>query len=159
MDDNWNPRNNRSDDGQWDRWNSNASNSSYYNQPVHKPYGQSFSMASFVLGVLSVTTGCCGFSLPLGALGILFALLVHRKGRKLNSTAKSGLTLSCIGVFLGICTIIYVQLTMPRILQQFQDGDPNSSGTTYGTDYDNYINYLNRYYDYIRNRYGISVEE
>ena len=159
MDDNWNPRNNQSGNGPWDRWDSNASNSSYYNQPVHKPYGQSFSMASFVLGVLSVTTGCCGFSLPLGALGILFALLVYRKGRKLNSTAKSGLALSCIGVFLGICAIIYVQLTLPRILQQFQDNDPNSSGTTYGTEYDNYINYLNRYYDYLRNRYGLPIEE
>lgn len=160
MDDNWNPQNNRSGNGQWDRWNSNAANSSYYNQPVHKPYGQSFSTASFVLGVLSVTMGCCGFALPLGALGILFALLVYRKGRKLNSTAKSGLALSCIGVFLGLCTIIYVQLSMPRLLQWLQENrSQNSSDTAYGTEYDNYINFINRYYDYLRNRYGLPVEE
>ena len=46
------------DNGQWDRWNSNASNSSYYNQPVHKSQGQAFSTAALVCGIVSVTT-CC----------------------------------------------------------------------------------------------------
>ena len=59
------------DNGQWDRWNSNASNSSYYNQPTHRPYNQGFAIASLVLGLLSVTLGCCGLSIPLGAMGIL----------------------------------------------------------------------------------------
>lgn len=159
MDDNWNPRNNQSDHSQWDRWDSDASNSSYYNQPVHRPYGQGFSFASFLLGVLSVTLGCQGISLPLGALGILFALLVYRKGRKLNHTAKSGLVLSCIGVFLGLFTI-YIQLAMPQFLQKLQEtGSRTSSDAAYDTEYGSYKDFLDRYYDYFRNLYGIPVEE
>lgn len=159
MDDNWNPRNNRSDNGQWDRWNSNASNSSYYNQPVHKPYGQGFSLASFILGLLSITIGCCGFSLPLGALGIMFALLVHRKGRRLNGTAKSGLILSCIGAFLGLCAILYIQFLMPQFLQWMEERGQNISETSYGAEYEDYIEYLNQYYDFLRNHYGFPFEE
>ena len=60
---NWNQK----DQGQWDRWDSSASNSSYYNQPTHRPYNQGFAIASLVLGLLSVTLGCCGLSIPLGA--------------------------------------------------------------------------------------------
>lgn len=156
MDDNRNSRNNQSDGSEWDRWNSNASNSSYYNQPVHRPHGQAFSYASFLFGMLSVTIGCCGISLPLGALGLLFALLVHRKGKKLNHTAKSGLVLSCIGIFLGLFSI-YISLMMPQTLQRLQP--QNASETTYGTEYDNYIDYINQYYNYLRNRYGIPIEE
>ena len=159
MDDNWNSRNNKSDNGQWDRWNSNASNSSYYNQPVHKPYGQSFSLASFILGLLSITLGCCGFSLPLGALGILFALLVYRKGRRLNSTAKSGLVLSCIGTFIGLCALLYVLVITPRFLRWMEENGQNLSETSYGTEYDNYIDYLNQYYNYLKMQYGFPVEE
>ena len=155
MDDNWNPRNNQ-DDRKWDRWDSNASNSSYYNQPVHKPYGQAFSYASFLIGMFSVTRGCCGFSLPFGALGLLFALLVYRRGKKLNHTAKSGLVLSCIGIFLGLFAI-YITFVMPQILQRLQP--QNSSDATYGTEYNNYLDYINRYYDYLMNRYGIPMEE
>ena len=63
MDNNWNGNN-----GQRDRWNSSASNSSYYNQPTHRPYGQTFSIASAICGLLSMTTSCTIIlSLPLGA--------------------------------------------------------------------------------------------
>lgn len=156
MDGNWNQRNNRSDDSQWDRWNSNASNSSYYNQPVHKPYGQGFSFASFILGVLSVTIGCCGISLPLGALGILFALLVYRKGKKLNNTAKSGLVLSCIGAVLGVLIIIYSLLTLPSLMNQLREEIDQAQSSSMP---DAYTDFLNRYYDYLSNYYGIPVEE
>ena len=159
MDDNWNPRNNQSDDDQWDRWDSNASNSSYYNQPVHKPYGRGFSNAAFLLGALSVTVGCGGISLPLGALGILFALLVYRKGRKLNSTAKSGLVLSCIGAVLGLWTI-YIQFTMPNMLQRLQEiGAQNLSKATYGSEYDGDSGFTERSYNFLRIRHGNPVEE
>lgn len=156
MDGNWNQRNNRSDDSQWDRWNSNASNSSYYNQPVHKPYGQGFSMASFILGVLSVTIGCCGISLPLGALGIFFALLVYRKGKKLNSTAKSGLVLSSIGAVLGVFLIIYSVLTLPSLMNQLREQIDQAESSSMP---DAYTEFLNRYYELLSDYYGIPVEE
>ena len=125
MDDNGNSRNNRSDDNQWDRWNSNASHSSYYNQPVHRPHGLGFSYASFLLGLWSITLCCCGifciFAVPCAALGILFALLVYRKGKKLNSIAKSGIILSCIGSVIGILAFLYYLFAAPLILQQLQN--------------------------------------
>lgn len=145
-------RNNGYDDENWDRWNSNSSHSSYYNQPTHRPYGQAFAIASLVLGMLSVTVGCCGISLPLGALGILFALLVRRKGRPLESTARTGLTLSIIGfimgIFLAICTLVFIPLLM-------QNDAYREWFNTYfrvGTDFDEYL-------EYIQNYYGISFTE
>ena len=95
MDNNWNGGNWNGNDRQ-DRWNSNASNSSYYNQPTHRPYGQSFSIASAVCGLLSMTTSCTiVLSLPLGALGILFAVLAYRAKKKINNTCVTGIILSC----------------------------------------------------------------
>jgi hypothetical protein len=105
------------DQNQWDRWNSTASNNSYYNQPTHTPYDQGFSIASLVMGILSVTLGCCGLSLPFGALGILFALLCYRKGKRLrNSNARFGLYLSIFGCVYGIGVIIYSLVQLPTML-------------------------------------------
>ena len=104
---------------EWDKWNSNASNSSYYNQPTHKPYGQAFSIASAACGLLSLMT-CCTIvlSLPLGALGLLFAVLAHRKGRKMNTQCVTGITLSCIGLVTALSMIVYsfVMLNAQRYL-------------------------------------------
>lgn len=102
----------------WDRWNSNASNSSYYNQPTHRPYDQGFSIASLVLGLLSITLGCCRISLPLGALGILFAMLCYCKGKPMNSNARLGLYLSVTGCIYGIVMIVYILFVqLPAMLQ------------------------------------------
>ena len=110
----WNQPNN----GQWDRWNSSASNSSYHSQPTHRPYDQGFSIASLVLGLLSTTLGCCGISLPLGALGILFALLCYRRGKHMNSNARFGLCLSVFGCVYGIGMMIYTLFVqLPAMLQ------------------------------------------
>lgn len=154
MDDNWNPP----DNGKWDRWNSSASNSSYYNQPVHKPYGRGFSCASFVLGATSVVLGIVILSLPLGALGIFFAMLVRRKGRKLNHIAKSGLALSCIGAAFGLCATIVFCLALPDILQQMAGNTQIETGAPYDAGQGTYMDVLNRYYDYLTNVYGISTE-
>ena len=98
----------------WDKWNSNASNSSYYNQPVHRPYGQIFSIASAVCGLLSLMT-CCTIvlSLPLGALGLLFAVLAYRKGRKTSNICVTGITLSCIGLAAAAALIVYSFVMLP----------------------------------------------
>lgn len=92
----------------WDRWDSNASHNSYYNQPVHTPYDQGFANASMVLGLISVTLSFCGLSIPLGALGILFAVLCKRKGRKLVGNCRTGLTLSVFGIALGVLALLYM---------------------------------------------------
>lgn len=104
-------------DGQWDRWNSNASNSSYYNQPTHRPYGQGFIFASLVCGLLSTFLGVVLIGLPIGALGILFALLTYRKGKRMDIIAKTGLVTSVLGILFGIVLIVYAYVSMPIFLQ------------------------------------------
>lgn len=155
MGDNGNSWNNKSDDNQWDRWNSNASHSSYYNQPVHRPYGVGFSYASFFLGLTSVTMCCCGISIPMAALGILFALLVYRKGKKLNSIAKSGIVLSCIGMVIGILVLLYSLFAAPLLFQQLQQMSQTQSEFTSEYGNDTYTDFMNRYYDYLMNNFGI----
>lgn len=147
-------RDNPYDDENWDRWNSNSSHSSYYNQPTHKPYGQAFSTASFVLGLLSVTVGCCGISLPLGALGILFALLVRRKGRQLQGTARTGFILSVIGFTAGIFLTVYAIISIPILMQNDAYRERFNAYFRIGTGMD-----FDEYLEYIQNSYGITFTE
>lgn len=105
----------------WDKWDSNASHSSYYNQPTHTPYDQGFSIAAIVCGLLSITLGCCSLSLPLGAMGILFAVLCSRKNKPLNSNCRMGLYLSIFGCIYGTVTLTYLivkNMNDPAFLQQ-----------------------------------------
>lgn len=62
-----------------------------------------FGIASMVCGILSICLWCTG-TLPIfvGSLGILFALLSHRKHQKMEIMSKVGLSLSCVGILLGI---------------------------------------------------------
>lgn len=130
---NWNR-----DNQQMDRWNSNASNSSYYNQPTHRPYGQGFLIASMICGALSVTACCTGIvSLPLGALGILFALLTCRRGKKMSGTALTGIVLSAMGIITGISMTIYSFWTLPEMMQDpvFRRQVDSISEQMYGMDF------------------------
>lgn len=134
--------------GQWDRWNSNSSNSSYYNQPTHKPYGQGFTMASVTCGILSITTCCTGIlPLPLGALGILFAVLVYRKGKKLNSACVMGITTSCLGIAVGVMLTIYSFAMLPVFLksESFRSQFDTLTQQMYGMDFEEF---LKEYYGY-----------
>lgn len=142
-------RNNRDrNDRQMDRWNSSASDSSYYNQPTHRPYGQGFIIASMICGALSVTACCTGIlSLPLGALGILFALLTYRRGRKMNSTALTGIVLSTMGIITGISMIIYSFCTLPEMMQDpvFRRQVDSMTEQLYGMDF---AEFMREYYGY-----------
>lgn len=136
------------DNQQYDRWNSSASNSSYYNQPTHRPYGQGFIIASMVCGVLSVTACCTGIlSLPLGSLGILFALLTYRKGKKINGTALTGLTLSVMGIITGVSMLIYSFYTLPDRMRDpaFRNQVDTMTEQMYGMDF---AEFMKEYYGY-----------
>ena len=127
---------------EWDKWNSNASNSSYYNQPTHRPYGQTFSIASAVCGLLSMTTSCTIIlSLPLGALGILFAVLAHRTKKKMNSTCVTGIALSCVGLTTAISMIVYSFVMLPSLMQNdaFRNQVNAVSRQLYGVDFDEFM--------------------
>ena len=85
--------------------------------------GNAFSTASMTAGTLSLFFLVSGLSFPVGALGILFALL-SRKGDKMDSQAKLGCILSSIGLCLGIAIFIYAAVTVyqnfPELIQQYQ---------------------------------------
>lgn len=106
-------------DGSYDKWNSSASNSSYYNQPTHSPYqGHGFEYAALVCGILSITLTCTGFlSLPLGALGVLFAVLTHRAGKKMSLISKTGIWLSCLGMISAVAILVSVFASLPALLK------------------------------------------
>lgn len=147
MDNNWNGNN-----GQRDRWNSSASNSSYYNQPTHRPYGQTFSIASAICGLLSMTTSCTIIlSLPLGALGILFAVLAHRTKKKMSSTCVTGIALSCVGLATAISMIVYSFVMLPSLMQNdtFRNQVNAVSRQLYGVDFD----------EFMEETYGYSFDE
>ncbi len=140
MDEHLNGSRNQNQDNQWNRWNSSAENSSYHNQRTHRPYDEGFAIASLVLGLLSVTLGCCGISIPLGALGILFASLCYRRGKRMNGNARFGLCLSVFGLIYGMVLILYsLFVQLPAMLQ-----DPA------------YMNQLNQLY---RTFFGMDFQE
>lgn len=146
MDYNQNSQNNQNN--QWDRWNSDSSNSSYYNQPTHRPYRQGFMLASGICGFLSVTTCCTGiFSLPLGALGILFAVLAYRKGKKLNGTCVAGIVLSCLGIIAGVVTIVSSLLMIPEMMKNdlYREQLDSVTEQMYGMDF---AEFLEEFYGY-----------
>lgn len=143
--------NQNNDNGQWDRWDSNASNSSYYNQPVHRPYGQSFTIASNVCGILSMMTGCFALlSMPLGALGILFSSLARRKGQKPNYN-NIGLVFSCIGLVSALVTIAYSLFMLPTLMKSeaFRGQFDQVTEQIYGKDFA----------EFMEEFYGITIEE
>ena len=118
MDYNRSNQNQQNNNNQWDRWNSNASNSSYYNQPTHRPYGQGFMIASGICGLMSVTACCTGIlSLPLGALGILFAALTYRKGKKMSSACLIGVVSSCLGIVSAVVLMINTFTMLPTLVE------------------------------------------
>jgi len=67
---------------------------------------QLFSIASFVLGILSVILSCT-IIIPLvgGCLGILFALLSRRTGLETNAFNHTGMALSIVGIVLAFVMI------------------------------------------------------
>ena len=100
-----------------DRYQQHRQSDGYYNQPVHRPYGQGFLLASVICGLLSIPLGCIAIGLPLGALGVFFALLTYRRGKRMNFTAKMGLFSSVFGIVMSAFVMLYVYITMPVLLR------------------------------------------
>ena len=70
-----------------------------------------FATVSCALGVVSLTTMCTGIlSIPLGALGILFAVL-SRPTRKMPPASRLGCGLSAAGLIGGLVFVITIYVT------------------------------------------------
>ncbi|MBR1854644.1 MAG: hypothetical protein IJ794_16120 [Lachnospiraceae bacterium] len=84
-----------------------------------------FSTASFLCGLLSVFLCCTGIlSIPVAALGILFAVLTKRQGQPIPPVSVSGIFLSCLGMALGLSICIYAFYTVlkdPEMLNLIQE--------------------------------------
>ena len=99
--------------------------SNYQMPPVQKSNG--FETAAFTLGLISIITGivCFPYIAPvLGGLGILFAILSKGKNVQYSSKAKKGLTLSIIGMVLGIVASIFITIfSFVTLLNQYTPGE------------------------------------
>ena len=117
-----------------------------------------FSSASCILGASSLLTMCTGiFSIPLGALGVLFSVL-SRKGRKMDPGAKLGCTLSGIGLASGLILTVFVYVTTLFNMFDAIDYDQMKNMTQqeamdymmesiYGPEYEEYFHSLGIDYD------------
>ncbi len=89
------------------------------------PVRNGLSTTSMVLGVLSLIFFMMGLSIPIGALGVITALL-SRGNQQLDSRGKIGLAASLAGIAMGICVVIWSFNVMStpefnELLQQYQE--------------------------------------
>lgn len=83
-------------------------NTSYYNDLQNRSIN-SFSIASMVMGIGSIVLCCTGFlSLPMGALGVLFAILSRRKAKSMPGMSIAGICTSICGMILGLIAAAYI---------------------------------------------------
>ena len=105
---------------------SNKQYNNYYISSAPEPEKVSgFSIASMILGIMSILLCCTGFfSVSAGALSILFAVLSKRKGKAMPSMSLTGIILSCVGIVMGIFMLVYsvfAILTDPELRKAFED--------------------------------------
>ena len=78
---------------------------------------------SMMFGVLSLVFIMMGFSIPVGALGIVVGLLSRGRG-ELEGRAKIGIALSLFAIAAGICVLIWSAkvlstLDLDQLLEQY----------------------------------------
>ena len=111
-----------------------------YYQSSPNPYQKNmFAVASLMLGIFSVTSCCTGFlSLPVGALGILFAILTYRKGKSLPPLSIVGIVFSAIGILTSVFMIVYTFVALPALMENdaFREQMNAVSEQMYGIEFD-----------------------
>lgn len=123
-----------------------------YHQPSPVTRRNPFTIASLVLGICSLLTICTAIlPLPLGALGIIFAILSYRKGRHMDAMAITGIATSCVGLFFSLFMFGITFAMMPSMLrdQEYRDMLNRYSESVYGQSYD----------DLFENTYGIDLDD
>lgn len=99
--------------------NNNPRDDRYAGQP-QKING--FAVASLVLGILSILL-CCTvcFSISMGALSILFAILSKRRGTPMSGMSIAGIILSCVAILLSIAMTVSLFMD-PDFRDAFEEG-------------------------------------
>lgn len=123
-----------------------------YRQNPPVPRRNPFTIASLVLGICSLVTICTGvLPMPLGALGILFAILSYRKGKQLDSMALIGVITSCVGLVFSLVIYGIAFSMLPSMLQdpEYRDMLNRYSESLYGESYD----------DLFEDAYGIDLDD
>lgn len=123
-----------------------------YRQPSPVTRRNPFTIASLVLGICSLLTICTAIlPLPLGALGIIFAILSYRKGRHMDGMAITGVATSCVGLIFSLIMFGITFAMMPSMLrdQEYRDMLNRYSESVYGQSYD----------DLFENTYGIDLDD
>ena len=111
-----------------------------------------FTVASMIMGICSLLTICTAIlPLPLGALGILFAILSYRKGRQMDTMAVTGIATSCVGLLFSLAVVGMAFAMMPSMLRdpEYRDMLNRYYESVYGQSYD----------DLFENAYGIDLDE
>lgn len=123
-----------------------------YRQNSPAPRRNPFTIASLVLGICSMASICTAIlPLPLGALGILFAVLAYRKGRQMDTMAMVGIATSCVGLAVSVFFYGVVLSMMPAMMRDpdYRDMLNRYSENMYGESYD----------DLFERAYGIDLDE
>ena len=111
-----------------------------------------FVTPSLILGVLAFATIMTGV-LPLlfGGLSILFAVLSHRRGKRLETPAFIGVIGSTIGIAFSTVLIILAVSMMPTLFRnpEYRDYLNNMSESMYGITFD----------EVMEEGYGVDLDE
>jgi hypothetical protein len=95
--------------------------------------------ASLIMGVLALLTIATGV-LPLlfGALGVLFAILSHRKRKPLDTSALLGAVTSAIGLSIAIVMFAITIMMLPTMLKdpEYREQLNSLTESMYGASFD-----------------------
>ena len=111
-----------------------------------------FSIASLVLGILSILSLCTAIlPIPLGAAGILFAILGHRKGKQLDSMALAGVLTSIAGLAMSLVLFAMTFMMLPTMLKDeaYRAQLNSMSESMYGMSFD----------EMMEEAYGVDLDE
>lgn len=119
-------------------------------QPTQKR--NPFIIAALAAGIFSLLSICTGIlPLILGSLGILFALLSRRKGKRLETPAFIGMITSIMSIAFSLVIIIMSFAALPAMLKssEYRKQLNEVSESMYGYSFD----------EIIEEGYGIDLDE
>lgn len=129
--------------------------------PPSYPQPNGFASAALVLGILSLVLSCCFYvSVPLGALGILFAVLSKRDSQ-MSGRGKAGLGLSIVGLCLALLMGVSLFFTMVRddsFWIRFEDQLKDSMEYYQDEDYDDLERFFREYEEYFHPGNGQGID-